>query len=177
MPVSDPGPTKAADVPPPTPPPPPPSEAAALLNQPAAAAAPAPEPPKPWNMPQPCFLQNHGITMGGWLEQGITGNAWNPADRFNGPVALNDRSGEYQLNQFWLFFDRPTKTDGCGWDIGGHIDLAYGTDWRYGKCLGLEDRIDSPNSFYGLILPQFFLTVAYNDLDGGFWPLRGQFRL
>ena len=29
---------------------------------------------------------------------------------------------------------------------------------------GLETRIDDPNSLYGLVLPQFYLEVAYNDL-------------
>jgi hypothetical protein len=68
------------------------------------------------------------------------------------------------LNQTWLYFLRPTKTDGCGFDVGGRIDLVYGEDWRFGQCFGLENRINSPDSFYGLVLPQFYLEVAYNDL-------------
>jgi hypothetical protein len=102
--------------------------------------------------------------MGGWVEQGITGDAWNPADRFNGPIFTNDRSGEYMLNQAWLYFVRPTKTNGDGFDIGGRIDVVYGEDWRFGQCYGLENRFDSPNSLYGLVLPQFYMEVAYNDL-------------
>jgi hypothetical protein len=119
---------------------------------------------KPWTLPQPCFLQKLGVNMGGWLQQGITLNADRPADRFNGPNATNDRDREYQLNQLWLYFLRPTKTEGCGWDIGGRIDVVYGTDWRFGQCFGLENRFNDVNSFYGLILPQFYLEVAYNDL-------------
>ena len=68
------------------------------------------------------IFQQAGINVGGWIEQGITYDAWNPVDRFNGPMCINDRSGEYQLNQAWLYFVRPTKTDGCGFDIGGRID-------------------------------------------------------
>ena len=117
-----------------------------------------------WKLRQPEFFKSHGIDMGGWVEQGITLNSVNPADRFNGPIGCNDRAGEYQLNQAWLYFARPTKTDGCGWDLGGRIDVAYGTDWRFGQCNGLENRIDDPNSFYGLILPQFYMEVAVNDL-------------
>ena len=82
--------------------------------------------------------------MGGWVQQGITCNAWNPADRFNGPIATNDRSGEYQLNQAWLYFVRPTKTDGCGFDIGGRVDVVYGDDWRFGQCAGLETTLRRP---------------------------------
>jgi hypothetical protein len=119
---------------------------------------------KPWKLPQPYCLQAHGIDMGGWVQQGITYDAWNPTDRFNGPEYTNDRSGEYQLNQAWLYFVRPTKTDGCGWDIGGRVDVVYGTDWRFGQCAGLENRIDDPNSFYGLVLPQFYGEIAVNNL-------------
>lgn len=144
-----------------------------------AAVAPAPETtaptdvgmavaepaaPGPWQLPQPCILQQHRIKMGGWVEQGITFNNLSPEDKFNGPNALNDRDREYQLNQAWLYFDRQVNTGGCGWDWGGHIDLSYGTDWRFGQCYGLENRFDSSNSFYGLILPQFYGDIAVNDL-------------
>jgi hypothetical protein len=122
------------------------------------------DPAAPWKLPQPCFFQQRGIDVGGWVQQGITFNSKHPADRFNGPNATNDRDREYMLNQAWLYFNRPTKTDGCGWDLGGRVDVVYGEDWRFGQSFGLENRIDSPNSFYGLILPQFYGEVAYNDL-------------
>ncbi|MCE5301800.1 MAG: porin [Planctomycetaceae bacterium] len=119
---------------------------------------------EPWKLPQPVCLQQAGITIGGWVEQGITYNALNPKDRFNGPIATNDRAGEYQLNQFWMYMEKRTNTEGGGWDLGGRIDAIYGTDWRFGETYGLETRIDDPNSFYGLALPQFYAEVAYNDL-------------
>jgi hypothetical protein len=150
----------AADAP--TAPEPPGGEIAQELGD-TEVSAPAGE-PKPWKMPQPQGLQKHGIDMGGWIQQGITYDGWNPGDRFNGPMCINDRSSEYQLNQAWLYFVRPTKTDGCGFDVGGRVDVVYGTDWRFGSCTGLESRIDDPNCFYGLILPQFYGEVAYNDL-------------
>jgi len=124
----------------------------------------APEPPQGWHLPQPCLLQQYNITMGGWLEQGITGNARSPDDRFNGPIATNDRADDYQLNQGWLYFDRPIKNDGEGWDIGGRVDLIYGTDWRFANTLGIENTINAPYQLYGLALPQFYFDVAYNKL-------------
>ena len=121
-------------------------------------------PPQPWTLPQPPALQNHGIRLGGWLQQGITFNSRNPADGYHGPIATNDWDGEYQMNQFWLYLSRPTNTGGCGCDWGGHIDLVYGTDWRYGVNYGLEDRINGAGQSYGIVIPQAYLEVAYNDL-------------
>lgn len=119
---------------------------------------------KPWSLPQPCCLQRHGIKIGGWIDQGITFNPNSPTDRFNGPVALNDRSNDYQLNQLWLYAVKPTNTRGCGWDIGGRIDMTYGTDWRYGIGYGLENRINSEDQLYGLCIPQMYAEVAYNNI-------------
>jgi hypothetical protein len=138
-----------------------PSEAAAPAAEPAAAN---PAPAKPWSLPEPCILEQMGIQQYGWVEQGLTFNSLSPTNRWNGPVFTNDRSNDYEMNQLWLGWERPVKTDGCGWDIGGRIDLMYGSDWRYGDCYGLETNLDAPNKLYGLILPQFFLEVGYNDL-------------
>ena len=121
---------------------------------------------EPWTLPQPYWLQRRGISLGGWLQHGITFNANNPPDGFNGPVAANDLDGEYQMNQLWLYLVRPVDTGGCGWDIGGRIDMMYGTDWRFGINKGLEDRINSFNrQTYGMVLPQFYLEVGYNHLS------------
>jgi hypothetical protein len=130
---------------------------------PQIEAAPAPA-PTPWKMPQLPILQQMGIDMGGWIQQGITFNNYGSNDAYNGPMCINDLNSQYQMNQLWLYFVKPTKTDGDGFDIGGRIDVVEGTDWRFGQCYGLETTFDSPNSYYGLILPQFYLEVAYDDL-------------
>lgn len=142
-----------------------------------AAAAPAPAAPEltalyepsftteeagPWKLFDHPGLAERGINMGGWLEQGLTFNADNPADRFNGPVATNDRDGEYQMNQLWLFMDKATGTHGSCWTWGGRVDMMYGTDFRYGVSNGLETRIDNLDSYYGLVVPQAYGAVG-ND--------------
>ena len=120
----------------------------------------------PWTLPQPCVLQNMGIKMGGWLQQGITFNGNNPANGINGPVATNDWDGEYQMNQLWLFLDKQADTGGCGTAIGGHIDMLYGTDWRFGVNHGLENRINGFDfQSYGMVIPQMYMEVAVNDLS------------
>jgi len=103
--------------------------------------------------------------MGGWLQQGITFNSKSPASLFNGPVGTNDWDSEYQMNQLWLYFDRPVNTGGYGWDIGGRLDMIYGSDWRFGINQGLEDRINKESNSYGLVIPQMYMEVAYNKLS------------
>ncbi|MBN1851821.1 MAG: porin [Pirellulales bacterium] len=123
-------------------------------------------PSEPRTIWQPYILQNLGIKMGGWLEQGITFNGDSPASRFNGPVATNDLDNEYQMNQLWLYLTRPADNEGYGWAIGGHVDMTYGTDWRFGINRGLEDRINGLNGqTYGLVIPQAYLEIAYNNLS------------
>jgi len=120
----------------------------------------------PWSLPQPCLLQRTGFRLGGWIEQGITFNDHHSGDGFNGPVATNDWDDDYQLNQIWLYLDRPAKNDGYGFAWGGRFDIVYGTDWRFGINQGLEDRI---NGFdyqrYGLVIPQAYLEFAINNLS------------
>ncbi|NQT40669.1 MAG: porin [Planctomycetes bacterium] len=121
---------------------------------------------KPFKLFDGCFLKQRKIVIGGWLQQGITVNSENPADRFNGPVATNDLDSEYQMNQLWLFADRQADNGGCGWAWGGHIDMMYGTDWRFGINNGLENQINAMDgSTYGIVLPQFYLELAYNKLS------------
>ncbi|MBC8873756.1 MAG: porin [Planctomycetes bacterium] len=119
---------------------------------------------EPWRMPQLCALQDRGIMVGGWIQQGITFNSRNPADGFNGPVVTNDMNSEYQMNQLWMYAVKPVNTGGYGWDIGGRIDMMYGTDGRFGANFGLEDRINGLET-YGIVIPQAYVEVAYNNLS------------
>jgi hypothetical protein len=124
------------------------------------------EPSGPWTIPQIGFLERSGFKMGGWLQQGVTFNGYNSDDGFNGPVATNDMDDQYQMNQLWLYLDRPANNGGSGFAWGGHVDAIYGTDWRFGINSGLEDNI---NGFdyqrYGLVIPQAYLELAYNRLS------------
>ncbi|MGO9111259.1 MAG: outer membrane beta-barrel protein [Thermoguttaceae bacterium] len=131
------------------------------------AEEPAPPPPAgPMiGLRQPPCLQNMGISISGWVQQGITLNDDHPANGFNGPVDTNDLDREYQMNQFWMTMERPVNTGGNGFDFGGRIDAAYGTDWRWYMNNGLENRINGPDGqTYGLMLPQAYAAVGYNDL-------------
>jgi hypothetical protein len=123
--------------------------------------------------PEPCqddwfrllkfpVLEEERIDVRGWIAQGFTWNPDRPANRFNGPVTFNDRSNEYQLNQMYLIVERTTKNDGCGWDLGGRVDVNFGTDSRFLWANGLETRWDQTERFYTLALPQMYADVALN---------------
>ncbi len=114
---------------------------------------------------QPQCLQETGISISGWLQQGITFDNEHAASRFNGPVATDDRDGEYQLNQFWMTLERPVHSGGSGLDFGGRIDAAYGSDWRWYTNNGLENHLNGfDGQTYGMMLPQAYLAVACNDV-------------
>lgn len=111
-----------------------------------------------------CWLENHNIDIGGWIAQSpFTWNPDNPANRFNGPVTWNDRSNEYQLNQLYWYAQRTIDTEGYGVDIGGRVDLLYGTDARFTTATGLDNLWSLQNRFYGLAMPQLFAEVGVND--------------
>jgi hypothetical protein len=116
-----------------------------------------------------------GMAFGAWLDQGFTANDRGSRDRFNGPITFDDREGEYQMNQLYLFAERKTDTGGCGWDWGGRIDFLYGTDWRFTQALGLETRWNAER-FYGAALPQVYADAAWNNLvvrTGHFYSIIG----
>ncbi len=104
-----------------------------------------------------------GICWEGWIDQGFTINTLSPRNRSNGTVTFNDRSNDYQLNQLYLRLTRDVDVDGCFLDVGGRLDLLYGTDSIYTFARGLEVRRDlSPKwnaQRYGLSMPQCYMEV------------------
>jgi hypothetical protein len=110
-----------------------------------------------------CLLDRLGMKINGWIAQSYTANFASPSNRFNGPVTWTDRSNQYQLNEAYIYMDRPTDTGGAGWDLGWRADAFYGTSYRWDTEAGLESKWNS-QQFYGVALPQAYMEVAYNDL-------------
>jgi hypothetical protein len=75
------------------------------------------------------------------------------------------------MNQLWLYFQRPVDTGGCGFDVGGRVDMLYGSDWRvaYFHGFGLEGDLGGSklngDQLYGLAFPQFYAEFGLNDLS------------
>jgi hypothetical protein len=136
------------------------------------------EPKEPWRL-FPCPTR-HSVNVRGWVSAGYTANFEDPGSNFNGPVTFNDRD-EGQLNQTYLIFERAVDTSYDGWDIGGRVDLLYGTDYRFTLARGLDAEDDFTSSwhssrFYGLAMPQAYGEVAVDDLSvkvGHFYTIVG----
>ncbi|PQO48166.1 porin [Blastopirellula marina] len=112
----------------------------------------------------------------GWLDQGFTGNpdtdgGENGPAGTNGPLIFNDQANEYMLNQLYLSMGRNVSQDPYCWDIGGRVDVMFGTDYFFVQAQGLETRSDNSQHWnsgngprnagnaglYGLALPQFYV--------------------
>jgi hypothetical protein len=143
---------------------------------------PAAEAPKDegWKLPQPCCLKEHGWTVGGWLEAGMTFNGAYPSDGYNSPVGFNDLNQQPQVDQIYLSINKAVDTKGCGIDYGGSLDLMYGTDSRFVQASGLEVPGNPtftppaggtlPANFaydyspYRFAIPQAYFDVGINNL-------------
>lgn len=120
------------------------------------------------------IMKNAGVKIGGWLNAGVTYNATDPADNFNGPITFADRSSELQLNQVNLFIQRAVATEGDSWDFGGRVDVMYGSDAIFtqaygvpGSELGTGQTLDRGSwdlklvndRFYNLAIPQAYAEM------------------
>lgn len=109
------------------------------------------------------WLTDNHLSMGGNIDASYTVNTDRPKDKFNGPVTWTDRSNEGQLNQAWLYLEKALDADKC-FDIGGRIDAFYGSNYRFDIQSGLEDNINGSHAFYGLALPQFYVTTKWDNV-------------
>lgn len=119
-----------------------------------------------WRLIPDCGL---GLSIYGWVAGGATANGRRPASRFNGPIGFNDRN-EGQLNQLYGVIERPLM---CDLDVGGRIDVLYGTDYLFVEAAGLERRPDGQrhwngDGYYGVALPQFYFEVGSPCLSARF---------
>lgn len=123
----------------------------------------------------------------GWLEQGYTANPDHPNSNFNGPLGFNDRADDYQLNQLYLTFGKHIDEDACQFDIGGRVDVLYGTDYFWVESRGLERERDNSRKWNGqgprqngdralngLALPQFY-AEAFLPVGAGLKTKVGHF--
>ncbi|MEW6039334.1 MAG: porin [Pseudomonadota bacterium] len=129
------------------------------------------------------WMKSIGLTVGGWVNASVTYNASSPSDNFNGPVTFNDRAGEPQMNQLYLYLQRAIEVGPEAWDIGGRFDFMYGTDAIFTQAYGIpyvDPRTGRPldrghwdlhlsswsDRFYGIALPQAYAEFNVPVGDG-----------
>jgi len=124
-------------------------------------------------------------SVGGWLEAGIGANNW--GSPFNGPVTLADRSWQGQVNQMYLFAERPTDAAAADWEWGGRVDLLLGTDYVFTTARGLDAYgyqafgLENVASWafskdYGVAMPQLYADLTRGDVTlkcGHFYSILG----
>jgi hypothetical protein len=86
--------------------------------------------------------------------------------------SFDDLPGQVNLAQQWLYLER--STDGQnGFDVGGRIDVLYGTDAQKSQAYGNPNadirglgRFDASldHGVYGWALPQVYGEIAWQDL-------------
>lgn len=101
---------------------------------------------------------------GGWVSTGIYANAWGADD--NGPIGTKSIANGATVQQVWGFAEKAVDTGGCGWDYGGRVDCAFGTDAPYFQAFedGSWDADWNTSDDYGTAMPQLFGEIGYGDV-------------
>jgi hypothetical protein len=107
-------------------------------------------------------LSKLGINVFGWVEGSYNYNFSNPHSRVNLDF-FDVKDSEFQLNQLNLSIERKVTLSSKQFDIGGRVDLLYGSDAEFIHSNGLLDHQTGPNQFD---IPQIYADVALPVGDG-----------
>jgi hypothetical protein len=83
---------------------------------------------------------NSNFFCDGWIEGGIFLNTHSPEEKTNPIIQYNDRDREFVMNQLYISFGSKLTRRRNTFEIGGQIDLLYGTDYFYTSAIGLETQ-------------------------------------
>ena len=123
------------------------------------------------------FLTKRGIKTYGWIDVGVGANNW--GSPFNGTITFGDRNWQVMMNQLYLVNERVLDTEDGGWDVGGRVDLLYGTDYIWTTAAGLDafnyNAVNgyfvpqwNSSKYYGLAMPQLYAEVGRGDVSAKF---------
>ena len=129
-------------------------------------------------------LEDSALEIGGWTQLGYHSNTTFGSTAFDDLLAFNDLPDQVNLHQQWLYLAK--AADGSnGFDVGGRIDVMYGTDAQKTQAFGnpgagtrgfgtFDASLD--HGYYGWAIPQLYGEVAMGDLSvivGHFYTLVG----
>lgn len=111
-------------------------------------------------------------TVGGWSEAVYMDNNVPLSQAYNDLLSFDDVPDHLHLGQQWFYLGRNIDTS-AGWDLGGRVDVLYGTDAQKTQAFGnpgagvrnfgtWDASLD--HGEYGWALPQAYLEVGAGDL-------------
>jgi hypothetical protein len=115
------------------------------------------------------------IQFGGWSEAVYMDNNVPLSQSYNDLLSFDDVPDHLHLGQQWFYLGRTVDTTGA-LDLGGRIDVVYGTDAQKTQAFGNPRAgIRNAGTFdasldhgeYGWAIPQ-----AYAELGGGDWSVK-----
>ena len=111
-------------------------------------------------------LEDARLSVFGHVQGSYTHNFNDPALDLNLGRVFDIEHGQPLLNQVDFNVERTVVPSGEEWDVGGRVELMYGSDTRFIHSNGLFDHYeDDPTSeFIGGPENQFDLTQAYLDV-------------
>jgi hypothetical protein len=109
--------------------------------------------------------------IGGWTQMGYHDNNQPLSQAYNDLLSFNDVPDHLHLQQQWFYFGK--KVDGsCGFDLGGRVDVVYGTDAQKTQAFGNPNAgvrgfgtydASLDHGEYGWAIPQLYAEAAYGD--------------
>ena len=105
------------------------------------------------------YAEKTGLDIRGWISAGGTLNPSN-GDKFNGPVAFNDRADQVQLDQAYLILEKKVPASPDTFSLGGRIDGMFGADGALPHSVGFDDKLyGSEHPKNQLAIPQAYLEA------------------
>jgi hypothetical protein len=108
-----------------------------------------------FNINETSFIKERAITTGLWISAGETGNS---NSNTNAPVGFNDNVNKFDLNELNFYVERSVYTKGNSWDVGGRMDVMYGTDARFTQATGWDADWNNGGE-YNIAMPQLYVEV------------------
>jgi hypothetical protein len=105
------------------------------------------------------------LSIYGWVESGMTGNADSPKDNQSFGRLFDDRSNEFVMNQAVITAERALDPK-VGFDWGFKLQFLFGTDARYIHSLGLLDHA-MRSSLYQPDIPEVYLSLHFPIVTEG----------
>ena len=91
----------------------------------------------PCNKRDPFFID-------GWVSAGATLPSRSPNAQVEALSRFPDVYDKFLMNQLYFAVGRNVDKSGNAFDIGGRLDLLYGSDYYFTSALGLETRTTAP---------------------------------